>query len=296
MFAMIEKPNRPSVRSMLCKQEDFSSSWYHRWKKIIADGAPVLEHEKQAVWGKVWDGMTNDKTMHRKLWEWCAIAEALDERGLLNVDSKGIGFAVGLEPLASLFAKRGVELVASDFHGETSHPSWGRTGQLGDSLASIHWPGILPFVDFSKQVSYQNIDMRDLSHVSKSAYDFSWSSCSFEHLGSLEAGFEFLLNSLECLKSGGVAVHTTEFNVSSNEDTIEFGDNVIYRRRDIEAFEYRLRRHGCAIESLDFDAGSGPFDLAFDYPPFYTHGRQHIKLRLGEHISTSMVLIIRKGI
>ncbi|TWB91027.1 hypothetical protein FB106_1084 [Synechococcus sp. Ace-Pa] len=281
---------------MLCRQEHFASSWYQIWRQRIAKGAPLLELERKAIWGVVWDGMNNEKTMHRKLWEWCAIAQVLEERGLLVPDHKGIGFVVGMEPLASLFAERGVQLIASDFHGETDDSSWEETGQLGDSLASIHWPGILSFCDFDARVSYQNIDMRDLSRIPSEMYDFSWSSCSFEHLGSLEAGLQFLINSLDCLKPGGIAVHTTEFNVSSNQDTIEVGESVIYRKGDIEAFDYRLRKLGCAIEALDFDAGSEQHDIAFDYPPYYTHGRQHVKLMIGEYVSTSMLIIIRKEI
>ena len=292
---MPEKSDTPALRSMLCRQEHFSSAWYQAWRQRIASAAPVLEQERRAVWGAVWDGMNNDKTMHRKLWEWCAVAQALEERGLLVPGRKGIGFAVGMEPLASLFAARGVQLIASDFHGETANVTWESTGQLGDSLVNIHWPGILPFEDFSARVCYQNIDMRDLRQIPCEEYDFSWSSCSFEHLGSLEAGFEFLINSLACLKPGGIAVHTTEFNVSSNEDTIEVGESVIYRKKDIEAFDYRLRKLACAIEALDFDAGSEQHDIAFDYPPFYTHGRQHLKLQLGEYVCTSMLIIIRKA-
>lgn len=292
---MSENLRKPFVRSMLCRQEDFVSTWYRHWRQTIAEGAPALEPDIQAVWGVVWDGMKNDKTMHRKLWEWCVIAQALEERGLLAPGHKGIGFAVGREPLASLFAKRGVELVASDFYGNTGTVGWESTGQLGDSLENIHWPGIVSFEDFSAKVSYQNIDMRDLSQVPRGSFDFSWSSCSLEHLGSLEAGFQFLIASLECLRPGGVAVHTTEYNVSSNEDTIEVGDSVIYRKKDIEAFDLRLRNLSCAIEALDFNAGWEQHDIAFDYPPFYTHGRQHLKLELGDYISTSMLIIIRKA-
>lgn len=292
---MPEEYNVPAVRSMLCRQEHFSTSWYQAWRQRIASGAPVLKPERQVVWSVVWDGMNSDKTMHRKLWEWCAIAQALEERGLLAPGRKGIGFAVGMEPLASLFAARGVQIIASDLQGETANAGWEKTGQLGDSLAGINWPGILSLHDFSTRVSYQNIDMRDLSYIPRKLYDFSWSSCSFEHLGSLEAGLQFLIDSLDCLKPGGIAVHTTEFNVSSNEDTLEVGENVLYRKRDIEALDYRLRKLGCAIEALDFDAGSEQHDIAFDYAPFYTHGRQHVKLKIGEYVTTSMLIIIRKA-
>ena len=293
---MPERTNTQVVCSMLCRQQDFSSSWFQKWRQRIANGAPVLDPDRKAVWGAVWDSMRNDKTMHRKLWEWCAIAQALEERGMLTPGRKGIGFAVGREPLSSLFAARGVELVASDFHGETANPTWDRTGQLGDSLIKIHWPAILSFKNFRARVDYKNIDMRDLTQIPCKTYDFSWSSCSFEHLGSLEAGFQFLMKSLECLKPGGVAVHTTEFNVSSNEETLETGDSVVYRKKDIESFDRRLRKVGCGIEALNFDAGCEQHDLAFDYPPFYSHCRQHLKLQIGEYICTSLILIIWKAV
>jgi SAM-dependent methyltransferase len=294
---MLCKDNKFMMRSMLCKEEDFTSEWYLRWRRLIADGAPDLDPLRHDVWGKVWEGMRNDKTMHRKLWEWSAISQALEERGFLTPSHKGIGFAVGLEPLASLFASRGVELLASDFSfGSANSDSWESSGQLAVSLQNIYWSGIVDSKQFESRVKYQNIDMRDLTTLPHSYFDFSWSSCSFEHLGSLEAGLEFLVNSLRCLKPGGIAVHTTEFNISSNDDTIDVGDNVIYRKKDIESFDLRLRQLGCAIEALDFNAGFNEADLAFDYPPYYTHGRQHIKLKIADYISTSMILIIRKAI
>jgi SAM-dependent methyltransferase len=246
------KGSEPAIRSMVCRQKDFAAPWYQRWTQEIANGAPVLPADQEAVWGTVWKGMRG-KWMHRKLWEWCVIAQALEERDMLRPGRRGIGFAVGKEPLSSLFAARGAHVLASDFQGEDALETWASTGQLGNSVQTIHWPGVVPEAEFATRVQYQNIDMRDLSAVPKDAFDFSWSSCSFEHLGGLDEGLQFLVDSLECLKPGGVAVHTTEYNVSSNEDTIED-----------------------------------------DMAPFYTHGRQHVKLKLHGYIATSLVLIIRK--
>ena len=46
---------------------------------------------------------------------------------------------------------------------------------------------------------------------------------------------QFFINSVETtLKIGGVACHTTEFNLSSNDETVSKGDTVLYRRRDME--------------------------------------------------------------
>ena len=138
--------------------------------------------------------------------------------------------------------------------------------------------------------------MLDISKLPKKHFDFLWSSCAIEHLGSLEDGLTFVRNSLDCIKPGGIAVHTTEYNVSSNDQTIEVGPSVIYRRKDLESLDRSLRAEGGAIENLDFEAGAEPHDIGFDYPPYYTNGRQHIKLRLDEYISTSILLIIRKAI
>ena len=56
-----------------------------------------------------------------------------------------------------------------------------------------------------------------------------------------------------------------------------------------------LRTHRCGLASCDFYAGDHRFDLNFDIPPYGDASRQHIKLLLGGHIATSMLLIIRKA-
>jgi SAM-dependent methyltransferase len=280
------------LQSSLCRQRDFTAPWYQTWCAEIAAGASELEADRQAAWGPVWQGMQG-KWLHRKLWEWCAIAQALDERGMLTPARSGLGFAVGREPLASLFAQRGCSLLATDFPQNNS--DWSKTGQLAASLDAIHWPKLIAAPEFAARVTYQPIDMRNLSPLPPAQFDFLWSSCSFEHLGNLNKGLDFVRNSLHCLKPGGVAVHTTEYNVSSNDKTVKVGDSVIYRQQDIEALDRSLRPLGCAIESLDFEAGAEPHDIGFDYPPYYSQGRQHIKLNLHDHISTSLLLIIRKA-
>lgn len=66
-------------------------------------------------------------------------------------------------------------------------------------------------------------------------YDFCWSSCALEHLGDLRRGFDFIINSVEkTLKVGGIACHTTEFNLSPNDTTVASGPTVLYRRKDLD--------------------------------------------------------------
>jgi hypothetical protein len=96
---------------------------------------------------------------------------------------------------------------------------------------------------------------------------------------------------MSCLRSGGVAVHTTEYLVSSNESTVEAGGTVFYRRRDIEGLVARLRRAGHAVD-IDYTLGSTPDDVHVDVPP-YTD--VHLRTELAGHVTTSLALIVTKG-
>ena len=105
----------------------------------------------------------------------------------------------------------------------------------------------------------------------------------------------YVLKAMELVKPGGFAVHTTEFNLSSNLETIEEGNNVIYRRQDLERLDGRLRSLSCGLSQLDLYGGDHQYDVEFDYPPYSTHGRNHVKLLLDDYVVTSVIMIIRKG-
>ena len=122
-------------------------------------------------------------------------------------------------------------------------------------------------------------------------FDFTWSSCALEHLGSLGAGTDFVVRQMECLRPGGTAVHTTEYVLTSTDDTVEAGGTVLYRRRDIEALVARLRDAGHAIE-VDFTEGDSPDDLHVDVPPY---SDVHLRTRLGAYVTTSLALVVTKG-
>jgi hypothetical protein len=125
-------------------------------------------------------------------------------------------------------------------------------------------------------------------------YDFCWSSCCFEHLGSLQNGIDFVVNSVErTLKVGGVAVHTTEFNLSSDEDTLDSGVTVVYRKRDLERLRRILEERGHWVEPLRIEPGDLPPDYFVDLPPYGSD--PHLKLRIGAYVTTSVGLMARRG-
>lgn len=245
---------------------------------------------------QAWGARLHEKPMHmhRKVWEYCYVAQALAERDLLRPGSRGMGFAVGQEPLSALFASQGCEILATDLATEDAHKDgWVETGQHADSLEALNKRGLCEPDQFRERVRFRHVDMRDLPPAAEiGALDFIWSCCSFEHLGTLELGEKFVYESLRYLRPGGVAVHTTEYNVYSNTETVTSGVAVIYRRSDIERIVRRLREAGHGI-CLDLTDGNMPLDQVVDEPPF--KHETHLKLRLSDYVVTSVGLIIRKA-
>jgi hypothetical protein len=98
---------------------------------------------------------------------------------------------------------------------------------------------------------------------------------------------------LACLRPGGCAIHTTEYNVSSNDETADYRSTVIYRRCDLERIAANLRDHGQYMAPLDLQPGDLPMDQVVDVPP-YTHD-PHLKLLLKKRfVCTSAGMVIEK--
>jgi len=230
--------------------------------------------------------------LHRKLWEWCFIADVLSQEGMLNEDRTALGFAVGREPLVAFFASKGVSVLASDLDTErAASAGWVGSNEHAASLEILNERNICPTDIFNKRVRFLEVDMNNFSNNKLGEFDFVWSSCAFEHLGNLENGLKYVENAMSCVKPGGLAVHTTEFNVGSNDATHSEGGTVIYRRKDIEELVDRLRDQGHMIR-VSFELGDQPADYNVDVPP-YTHD-VHLKLHLMGHTTTSIGLVIRK--
>jgi hypothetical protein len=257
-----------------------------------------LESPALRVWSErlrpLWDPEgTDPKVMivHRKMWEWLYICEALAERDMLRPDRSGIGFGVGKEPLVAVFAARGCRILASDLQPETAAAQgWTQTGQeYADGLAGLNEAGLCEPDTFARLVSYRDVDMTSLP-TDLGPFDFSWSSCAFEHLGSLEAGADFVVQQMQLVRPGGVGVHTTEFNTGSDTETVDTGGTVLYRRRDLVELAERLTGAGYQID-LDLTEGDAPADQHIDVPPY---SDTHLRTRLGAFVTTSVALVITK--
>lgn len=258
------------LASCVCNQEQMDSPAFQGWMEVMRQ---------------------NPRHMHRKQWEWAFVAQALHERGMLAPGRRGIGFAVGQEPLASLFCARGCRILATDVEAEqASGAGWVATGQHADSLAALNKFKLADPAVLRELASFRAVDMRaipdDLGRV-----DFLWSACAFEHLGDLRAGMDFVSRSFDLLEPGGVAVHTTEYNLDSDWTTIGVGSDAIYRRCDLEEIARGIRAKGGMVR-LDFREGNMSADIHVDRPPFKQD--VHLRLELFGYRCTSFGLILER--
>jgi hypothetical protein len=228
--------------------------------------------------------------LHRKFWEWAFIYDRLSKLGVLRHGMRGLGFGVGTERLPSLFASLGACITATD---APVGQNWHRTSDMSDHKERLFDPDIIDRKSFDDRVSFEYCDMNKIpNHLTD--YDFCWSSCSFEHLGTLQHGLDFVVNSVErSLKVGGVACHTTEFNLSSDDQTIETGVSVVYRKRDLEGLSRILQERGHWVEPLRIEPGTLPPDYFVDVPPYLEN--PHLKLLYDSYVLTSVGLVARRG-
>lgn len=259
------------VRSQMCTAAQFAEPDYDRWIGL----------------------MHRAKHQHRKQWEHVWICRVLEVMGSLHEGARGLGFGCGIEPLPALFAASGAHVTATDLGADDRRARrWQETAQHLLSAEALSDPAICPPEQFFERVEVRAVDMNAVPDTLRD-YDFCWSSCSLEHLGSIDAGLRFIERSLDTLKPGGVAAHTTELNLTSDSRTIKKGGTVLFRRRDVEAFARRMAKAGHEVMPITWDQGDQPEDQIVDVPPYASD--IHFKLALRSYVTTSFGLAIRKG-
>jgi hypothetical protein len=272
-------PQKIGLKSKACQQRDIECSWFLYWCQQLQ--TPVV--------------------YHRKLWEFCYILQALYEHECLTPGRKGLGFGCGEEPLPSLLAAYDIAITATDLDpGESAAQGWIATNQNMSSLEKIWHPGLCPRDLFDKNVSLQYVNMNAIPDHLEGKYDFCWSACALEHLGSIKNGLQFIENTLKTLVPGGLSIHTTEFNYLEDEETIDNYGTVLFRKRDFEELAARLTAANHEVAVLDFSVGSDFLDRFIDLPPYdskiYAHTQDaHLKLLIDGFASTSFGIIIRKS-
>jgi hypothetical protein len=245
-----EVPKAPPSFLLKCKpstQSDLETDWFVYWMNQLKC-APLP---------------------HRKLWEFSWFLQNLYALGLLAEGKRAIGFGCGEEPLPSYLASRGIEVTVTDLPlAEVKGKGWLETGQHTSDLRSAFKPYLVSEEVFQRRVSLEYVDMNDIPVHLDNRFDFCWSICALEHLGSLEKGLSFIRNSLCVLKEGGVAFHTTEFNYTESDVTIDNWPTVLFLRSHFQGLRESLTHDGHEVGELDFDVGCLALDNFIDLPPY----------------------------
>ena len=255
----------------LCTEAQFGGPVYARWCVALGE-APRL---------------------HRKQWEFVYILAVLEREAMLAPGRRGLGFGCGREPLAAAMAARGCTIVATDLDpGAEASREWIATGQHAAALDDLNERGLCEPAAFRERVRHRTVDMNAIPGDLR-RFDFVWSSCAFEHLGSIAHGLRFVRSAMACLAPGGVAVHTTEFNLTSNLSTLESPQLCVYRRYDIDGLLDQLVREGHRVPRRNFNPGAGQVDRYVDLPPY--RSMPHLRLKLDRYATTSLGLYARRA-
>ena len=269
----ITYPQMHNVSSKLCTQEDFDSDWYPYWS----------------------NKMLMKPIYHRKPWEFSYIMQVAFEHGVLAEGSKALGFGCGEEPIPSLLCSMNIQVVATDCPPEIVHNGWLSTGQHSTDLLAICKEGICPKEKFLEYCQLKFVDMNNIpQEILNGSFNFVWSACSLEHLGTIQKGLEFICNSVKALSIGGIAVHTTEFSLS--DDFVDNCNIVTFQPQHLENL-HKMLGESYEMHSINYSEGTSILDNLIDVPPYSSCEDEyplHLKLALFGIPCTSVGIIIKR--
>lgn len=278
-------PTFDAVVSQVVSAEQFSHPDFERLRQLIFPDSVTIQ------WGAT---DAHVEVLHRKLWEFVYVLRAAEHFGRLEQGRRALGFGVGREPIPAALARHGLSVLATDLDtGAEESAVWASSGQHMEDLDALLQPRIVSDEILQRLVRTRYVDMNhvpdDLGH-----FDLIWSCCALEHLGSPEAGLEFVRRTLDMLEPGGVSVHTTEFELTPRAQTADYGHLAVYRKEDLDAFANSVQERGFEIETNWYVALETPADRWIALPPYPQTDPAHLKLVIGDSVSTSVGLLIRR--
>ena len=242
-------PGTVGLNCQASTQQDIESPWFSYW---------CQELQVRPIY-------------HRKLWEFAYVLQALqDHFGDLQAKPlKGIVFGCGEEPIPALLARYGHQLTITDLDPEQSAQlGWIKTSQHTHSKDACFFDNLVDRETYDKQIELRYVDMREIPDDLAGQYDFTWSVCAMEHLGSIAEGSRFVVEAMKVLKPGGLAVHTTEYNYADPNQTIDNWETVLFQGHHFENIRDQLHKAGHQTKDLILEAGEQVLDQFIDLPPF----------------------------
>lgn len=243
----VTEPAPMKLTSKISTQSDLESAWCRHWMRELR--SPFI--------------------YQRKSWELSFVLQVLFDHDMFG--KTGLGLACGSELLPSYLVARGCAITAGDkplTEGDSAQEGWASYNQYTQSKDSLYYSALVERNLFEDKFTLAYADMNDLPPALYEQFDFCWSICAIEHLGSIQQGIDFLKNSLKLLRPGGISVHTTEFNLLSDSVTTDNWGSVLFTKKHLEGLADEIARTGGQLYPFDFDTGDGFFDRYIDMPPY----------------------------
>jgi SAM-dependent methyltransferase len=219
----------------------------------------------------------------RKDWEWALAIIAMKRLGKLNNNSKAIGIASAYEPLVFYLANNVNHVYATDLYDSSKF-----------SYTPSDFPEnpkkYAPFPYKEDALTVLRMDATNLEFPSDT-FEIAFSISSIEHFGGKNhSGALRCLNEIErVLKTGGIAVITTEYILNDKENPEFFNRRTIYddlinklqKLQLVEPLDLR-------ITTKTLDTAMGIYDTTDNTHP------HHILLRYGDMLLSSIMLVFQK--
>lgn len=278
-------PTFDTVVSQVVSAAQFADPSFERLRRMLFPGDVTIP------WGY---SHATVSVPHRKLWEFVYILKAAEQYGILEAGRRAVGFGVGQEPIPAALAHIGLSVLATDLEaGDEASTAWAAGGQHMSGLHALSRPEVVPDDVLERRVSTRSVDMNAVPD-DLGRFDLIWSSCAVEHLGSPEAGFDFILRTLDLLEPGGLSVHTTELELTPRDATADYGNMAVYRKEDLDGLAERIRTRGFEVETNWYVSMDAPADRWISLPPYPHDDPAHLKLVISDSVSTSVGLIVSR--
>jgi SAM-dependent methyltransferase len=215
----------------------------------------------------------------RRSWEYALAIIAMRRFGKLNNNSKALGVGSAKEPLLFYLANNVNRVYATDLYDS-----------IKDRNAPSDFPEnpkkYAPFPYKEDVLTALRMDATNLEFPSES-FDIAFSISSIEHFGGKNhSGALSSIKEIErVLKTGGIAVITTEYIVNDKEHPEFFNRRTIYDDLINKLQKLQL------VEPLDLRITTRTLDTATGQ---YDNIYPHILLRYGDTLYSSVMLVFQK--
>lgn len=235
---------------------------------------------------------------HRKQWEFATIFLMLQKLGLLTDGKTGLSMGGGKELLLYAIARQVKKLIITDLYDPSTEWDCARTGDPDEFIKMNK-----PFPVDDSRLQALRMDMRQLEFKDET-FDFCYSSCAIEHIGSDTDFRQHLQEACRVLKPGGIYVLTTEFQFDDQliRDTHNYVFPLPYLKNLIHESSFKVYND----ISLDLSAHKMNYPLPGNFMKLSYFGNEqhfsvpflreypHILLLRGKYPFTSILLILQK--